>query len=178
MSDDKEVSELLSALYQRDQARVDSLLAEGPTLDLFECAALGRTAELPDHAEVSKRAADGFSALHLACFFGHTETARELIARGADVNAAADNLSGVRPLHSAAAGKSAEIVVLLLEHGATADARQHGGWTALHAAAMHGDTQMVRALLEHGADPDLAADDGKTGRSLAEDKPGLRELLG
>ena len=177
MNDDEQVSELMTALYQRDRARVDELLAEAPTLDLFECAALGRTAEFPDDFGVSDRASDGFTALHLACFFGHAETARELVARGADVNAAADNPSRVQPLHSAAAGQSAEIVALLLDRGATPDARQHGGWTALHAAAMNGDTQMARALLEHGADPDLAADDGQTVRSLAEDKPGLKELL-
>ncbi len=177
MSTDKQVSELMSALYQRDRARVDELLAEDPTLDLFECAALGRTAELPDDAGVADRASDGFTALHLACFFAHAETARELIARGADVNAAADNPSRVQPLHSAAAGQSAEIVALLLDHGATPDARRHGGWTALHAAAMNGDAQMARVLLEHGADPDLATDDGQTVRSLAEDKPELKELL-
>ena len=178
MSDDKQVSELMSAIYQRDQARVDELLAEAPTLDLFECAALGRTAELPDDAGVADRASDGFTALHLACFFAHAETARELIARGADVNAAADNPSRVQPLHSAAAGQSAEIVALLLDHGATPDARQHGGWTALHAAAMNDDVPMARALLEHAADPDLAADDGQTVRTMAEDKPELKELLG
>ncbi len=177
MSTDKQVSELMSALYQRDKARVDELLAEDPTLDLFECAALGRTAELPYVTEVSERAPDGFSALHLACFFAHAETARELIARGADVNAIADNPTRVQPLHSAAAGQSAEIVALLLDHGATPDARQHGGWTALHAAAMNGDVQMARALLKHGADPDLAADDGQTVRSLVEDKPELKALL-
>jgi ankyrin repeat protein len=177
MSTAKQVSALMSALYERDQERITELLAEGPVLDLFECAALGRTAELPREAELSKLAPDGFSALHLACFFAHAETARELTSRGADVDAVADNASHVQPLHSAAAARSAEVVTLLLEHGAPPDAAQHGGWTALHAAAMHGDVPMARTLLAHGADPDLAADDGHSARSLAADKPEWAALL-
>ena len=177
MSAAKQVSALMSALYERDEARIGQLLTLGTVLDLHECAALGRTSELPEKTEISKLAADGFSALHLACFFGHAETARELIARGADVDVVADNASRVRPLHSAAAARSAEVVALLLEHGATPDATQHGGWTALHAAAMHGDVPMARALLSRGADPDLTAGDGQSARSLASDKPELKALL-
>ena len=177
MSTGKQVSELMNALYQRDGKRVDELLAEDPALDLFECAALGRTADLADAIDVSQRAADGFTALHLACFFAHPETTRELISRGADVNAVAENPTRVLPLHSAAAARSAEIVALLLTHGATVDVQQHGGWMALHAAAMHGDLAMAQALLRGGADPDLGADDGQTMRSLVEDKPELKALI-
>ena len=177
MSQDAQVSELMGALYRRDRDRVDELLAAGPSLDPFECAALGRTDELPADLDLGARSPDGFTLLHLACFFGHADTVRTLLERGADVEAQAANESSVRPLHSAAAAPSAEIVALLLEHGATPDARQNGGWTALHAAAMHGDEPMARALLQRGADPGLAADDGRTAITLAEGRTPLLELL-
>ena len=177
MSTDKNVSELMSALYGRDRTRIDDLLAGNPSLDLFECAALGRTAELPEDARITALSSDGFTALHLASFFSHVEMARELIERGADVNATAANPSRVQPLHSAAAGQSTQIIALLLDHGARPDARQHGGWTALHAAAKSGDAEMARALLAHGADPESAADDGQTARSLAAGRPELMELF-
>jgi len=154
------VSELMNALYQRQADEVDRLLAADPELDLFEAAALGRTERLAElAADVGARAPDGFSALHLACFFGQLEAARLLIERGAEVNLSADNPTQVFPLHSAAAGRSVEIVSLLLEHGAEANARQHGGWTALQAAVMHDDAAMAGILLDGGANPDQAADD-------------------
>ena len=49
------------------------------------------------------------------------------------------------PLHAAAAGKHTEIVKLLLDRGASANARQHGGWTPLHAAAQNGDLEIGRS---------------------------------
>ncbi|MFT7679371.1 MAG: ankyrin repeat protein [Planctomycetota bacterium] len=173
MSTAKHVSELMNALYQRDQSRIEELLAGDPELSSFERAALGRALDPPTSGALKDRSADGFSCLHLACFFGHVDSARTLITHGADVNAPADNPSQVQPLHSAAAARSVAIVSLLLEHGAQPNARQHGGWTALHAACMHADEPMVRTLLEHGADLDQAADDGQTARSMAADKPNL-----
>ena len=55
------------------------------------------------------------------------------------------------PLHAAAAGKHADIVKLLIDHGASVNARQHGGWTALHAAAQNGDVAMAAILIAAGA---------------------------
>ncbi|MBV9773233.1 MAG: ankyrin repeat domain-containing protein, partial [Gemmatimonadetes bacterium] len=58
----------------------------------------------------------------------------------------------------------------LLEAGADANARQHGGYTALHAAAMHGSGERVELLLAHGADPALPADDGRTAAGFARER--------
>ncbi len=73
------------------------------------------------------------------------------------------------PLHSAAAGGSAEIVHVLLAAGADANARQNLGFTALHAAAQNGDAAMARDLLDHGA-TDEPTDDGRTALAIAEEQ--------
>ena len=102
------MSEVLQAIYQRDQARVDELLAREPELDVFEAAAVGRTERLrelldDDPALANAWAEDGFQPLGLASFFGHVDAARLLVERGAEVNSASRNDFKVMPLHSAAA---------------------------------------------------------------------------
>jgi uncharacterized protein len=81
----------------------------------------------------------------------------------------------VMPLHSAAAGRNLAIVRDLLEHGASANARQESGWTALHEAAQSGDLPMVELLLKHGADAGAKNDHGITPAQLAKEK-GYPEL--
>lgn len=176
------VSAVLLALYHRANEALDLLLATEPRLDVFEAAALGRTDQIrrelrEDPSRVAARAGDGFTPLHLACFFGHLDAVDLLIDSGADVNVPADNPSAVRPLHSAAAGGHAEIVSLVLRTGASVNARQTGGYSALHAAAQAGNTRMARVLLEHGGDPDLASDDGRTPTDLAREG-GHESLVG
>jgi len=160
------VSAVLLALYHRRREVLDELLAADPALDVFDAAAVGRVERLQvilaaDPGAVHAWAADGFTPLALACFFGRPEAARLLIEGGADVRAAARNAMGVTGLHAAAAARSVPIARMLLEHGADANARQQMGYTALHAAAQHGDAELAELLLGHGADPALRSDDGK-----------------
>jgi len=166
------VSAILLALYHRASEALDLLLEAQPTLDVFEAAALGRSDALrralrENPSNVAARAGDGFTPLHLACFFGHFDAVDLLIDSGADVNVPADNPSAVRPLHSAAAGGNAEIVSQLLRNGASVNARQTGGHAALHNAAQAGNLDMARRLLDHGADPDMDNDDGNSPLALA-----------
>ena len=171
--DEAGVSLLLQAKYRGETELVDILRAAKPSLDLFEAAALGedtRVSELLDAEpyRVSGLAADGFSPLHLAVFFAHPATAQLLLDRDADVDSEADNSSHVQPLHSAAAGRSAECVRILLDAGADVDARQAGGYTALMEAALQGSEEMARALVDAGADPTLTSDEGKSSIDFAE----------
>jgi uncharacterized protein len=182
--DEAGVSLLLQARYRGETALVEILRAARSSLDLFEAAALGeddRVAELLDAEpyRVSGLSPDGFSPLHLAVFFAHPSTAQLLLDRDADVNAEADNSSHVQPLHSAAAGRSADCVRILLDAGSDVDARQHGGYTALMEAAMQGNEEMVRALLDAGADQTLTDDDGRNSIEFAraEGHTDVAELL-
>ena len=154
------MSELLQAVYRGDQARADELLAADPELDVFEAAAVGRTERLrglldEDSSLANAWAEDGFQPLGLASFFGHVESARLLVERGAEVNSASRNNFRVMPLHSAAATGDSEVryelARLLLEHGADPNARQQDDFTPLMAADQHEDERLRALLVEHGA---------------------------
>jgi len=175
------LSAVLYALYNGKADLVEPLLDANPPLDVFDAAAVGRTRGLEELVDADPELAqawsqDGFTALHLAAYFGQEDAARTLIERGAEMNLVARNANiHVTPLHSAAAGGHSGIVKLLLEHGADPNAAQDGGFTPLHSAAQNDDRESVEALLEAGADPSLANDDGKTPADLAGDE--TRELL-
>ena len=170
------LSPVLYALYNGKQELVEPLLDANPPLDVFDAAAVGRTRGLEELLDaepelVTAWSPDGFTALHLAAFFGQEDAAKILVERGAEVSLVARNANiHVTPLHSAAAGSHPGIVKLLLEHGADPNAAQDGGFTPLHSAAQNDDRESVEALLEAGADPALANDEGKTPSDLAGDK--------
>ena len=176
------VSAVMQARYHGHAWAAERLADALTELDLFEAAALGRSDRVTDLVAASPEAVraeapDGFTALHLAAFFGQLEAAAVLLEHGAAPDAVAGNGSLLRPLHSAAAGGHAAIVGLLLERGADPNARQQGGYVALHSAAARGDEASVRLLLEHGADPDLRTDDGRRPRDLATGDGRVAELL-
>lgn len=169
-------SPVLAALYDGDRAAAERA-AEGRVLDVCEAAALGdldalrRLVDEDGPGSVAARTPDGFTALHLAAFFsGSTAAARALLDAGADVDAEAAEATDLRPLHSAAAAGHAEIVGLLLDHGATPDAVQVRGFTALHAAAANGDDAMVHRLLRAGADPGRLSADRRTPSAMARER--------
>jgi ankyrin repeat protein len=173
------------ALYHRQPAVLEALLAARPPLDGLDHAALGQAEELrravaQDPELVSRRSADGFTALHYACFFGGAAATAVLIEAGADPDAAAENDTRVHPLHSAAAARDAESARLLLEAGADPDARQAGGFTALQAAALHDDEALAALLLRHGADPALRNEQGGDAAGIARehDSAAVLALLG
>jgi ankyrin repeat protein len=158
------VSAVLVSLYHRQDGARDALLAAGAEVGPLEAAALGEL----DKLDPGARGADGFTALHLAAFFGGADAVRALLAAGADANADAENPLRVRPLHSAVASRDCESVRALLEAGAQPNVVQQGGFTPLHGAAHAGDAEMVRLLLQHGADPEMTTEDGRDARALAE----------
>ena len=95
--------------------------------------------------------AGGFTPLLFAARHGDIESARALLAAGADVNdRAADGNSA---LVVAAMSGHENLAGFLLAQGADPDAAG-AGYTALHAAVLRSQPGLLRALLEAGADPD------------------------
>lgn len=166
------VTPIMLAIYhgKADVARL--LVDRGATVSFAEAVALGdaervRTMLAADPQLLHSRSADGYPAAGLAIFFRHGELARELIALGADVNAAADNANCVAPVHAAAAVCDRETMRLLLERGADPNKKQQMDYTALHGAASRGDIEMAKLLIEHGADRNARGSDGLSAADVA-----------
>ena len=167
-----QLSVLLYAMYQGKWELVDLIAPIHPGLDIFESAALGRDARIKHLTTTNprlleKHSSDGWTALHLAAFFGQIGAARILIEKGADVNARSDNAMANCPLHSAAAGDHFTVCDLLLANGADVDATQRGGFTPLMAAAQHGDRGLAELFLRRGASKPPQSDAGKTAADYA-----------
>lgn len=89
----------------------------------------------------------GETALMMAALTGNLVVAKRLVERGAAVSQ-----EGWSALHYAATGPEPRIVALLLERGASADARSPNGTTPLMMAAQYGAEESVALLLHQKAD--------------------------
>lgn len=155
-------SALLAAAYLGRRDIIDRLIAAGAEPTLWEACALGlkeRVVDLlrRDPAAVGGYSHDGWTALHLAAFFGHRELAALLIERGADVNARSKSETFARantPLHAAAANRQVEVAELLVARGADVNARDGSGFTPLALAANSRSDLLMLLLLENGARAD------------------------
>lgn len=93
------------------------------------------------------------SALMMAALHGHTELAKLLISKGADVNK-----TGWTPLHYAATKGHLPVMKLLLDKSAYIDAESPNKSTPLMMAAMYGTFEAVKLLIDEGADVFLKND--------------------
>jgi uncharacterized protein len=173
------VSVVCLAVYYGRRKLAGALAEKRADLDIFEASCVGNTGRvrsiLLEHPDrVNTVSPDGYGPLGYSAFFGHTELLRELIARGADVNAPSRNAMAVRPVNSAAAQSDPELALtlvrVLLTAGADPNGRQNGGYTALHEAAVNGNVAMIRLLLERGGNPGLANDEGELPIDMARSK--------
>ena len=110
--------------------------------------------------------ARGETPLHRAALNGHTEVARVLLAREADVNLQ-DN-HGYTPLHCAAERGHTEVARVLLKHRASVDAQGTRGEAPLHVAACCCNTEVAIVLLQNRADVNARDDRGRTALRAAE----------
>src|SRR5438034_941036 len=130
--DHEGVSALLRARYRLDRALAEAVRARGAALEVCEAATFGDLDRLAvlleaDPGLTDRRSGDGFTALHLAAFFGQDDAVRVLLARGADPDAHGTGWMTGTPLNSAASAGHAATVDLLLESGADPDAVQRAG---------------------------------------------------
>jgi hypothetical protein len=118
----------------------------------------------------------GDTLLHAAAFAYDVETARQLVAAGADVRAR--NRRGAEPLHAAIIGApgsehwnpraQVEMITYLIGAGADPNAAASGGVTPLHRAVRNRCSAAVEALLSCGADPAAMNVSGSTPLALTQ----------
>ena len=141
---------LMAALYRGHRPAVDVLVALGTPVDLFAAAATGRLTDLSRTLrEPGVEAAysyDGWSALHLAAFFGQPEAATVLLDAGADLNALSRNSLANTALHAATAGRHGDVALLLLARGADDQVADAGGHTPERIASENGLAVVVEAM--------------------------------
>src|SRR5438105_4679209 len=171
-TDDQGLSAFVTAKYTGQNEIAAMLLSKGIDLDIFGASMAGDAVRVTELARsnrdlVNSYSSDGWTPLHLACFFSQRDIAEALIGCGAEVNARSRNAMQNTPLHAAAARRNAESVRLLIEHGADVNARQEGGWTALHAACLNGDSETMLLLMAGGADVQARANNNQNAMDLA-----------
>lgn len=165
-------SDVLMALYMSDRDKAKALAAN-VVLSLPELAAFGDVAPVSEHlashpADLHEYSPDGWTALHLAAYFGYASAAVSLLRAGASHAARSRNEQGNTPLHAALAGRcEMTVVTALLAAGCDADAIDSQEYRPLHLAASRGDQAAVELLIACGATRDAKTKDGKTAADLA-----------
>jgi uncharacterized protein len=161
-----------------------AILARKPELTPVEKCAVGTAAEVkqliacdPEFARAE--VAFGWTPLHAAAFAGNLETAKLLLAAGAEVNARAGNKFKNSPLQVSLLTSQLEMARLLIARGADVNQKQEHGFTALQEAALAGSEPLLELLLGAGADVAARADDGRTAldEALRGKHPGAAKLL-
>ena len=92
----------------------------------------------------------GETPLHLAAYGGQAQVAKELLKKGASVNALSN--SDYTPLRRAVDQGNSELIKLLLENGADINTRDKSGMTVLHVVAQSYDVALAEYLIKKGAD--------------------------
>jgi ankyrin repeat protein len=105
---------------------------------------------LAKKVDVNAPQGDGTTALHWAAFNDDRDTAKLLLAAGANVKAAT-RVGSITPLFLACKNGSAAMIELLIKSGADANSATETGTTALMMAASAGNPEALKALLAHGA---------------------------
>jgi uncharacterized protein len=108
----------------------------------------------------------GHTPLMDAAKSGNVEAVKDLLNRGADLEAKSEKSKTA--LHYAAANGYVEIVNLLLGQGAVVDARDRDWHTPLMLAAIYGCNHTVQSLVTNGADVGAKTLVGNTAMIYAE----------
>jgi peptide-methionine (S)-S-oxide reductase len=146
-----------NALVNGNVDAAEHLVTRGAPLTLSTALCLGRWAEAERLAATAGARQKQF-ALTLAALRGRADAIRRLIAAGADVNAlSADLYSHATPLHHAVSAGSLEAVTVLVEAGASLDARDTAyngtplGWAEYAGKPPHAEIAAYLRARQSGA---------------------------
>jgi ankyrin repeat protein len=143
---------LMWAVSQKHPDVVKAMLAHGVNVHA-RSDVWGQVMAVPPHGYLGYNRDiphGGDTALLFAARVGDLDSAKLLVAAGADVNDA--DAWGVSATVLAAHSGFRDLVEFLLAKGADANSAE-AGFSALHIAIMRRDEKMAAALLAHGADP-------------------------
>jgi hypothetical protein len=164
-------SRLIAAIVHDDVSAVKTLLKEDAAL----ATRLIRTPTL-HRSGIFHWIYVGDTPLHLAAAGYRVEIIRELLAAGANPNAASNHRKSA-PLHYAADGfitgpafdaeRQVKTIELLLQNGADIHAQDANGATPLHRAVRTRCAAAVKFLLNAGSDPTMKNKPGSTSFHLA-----------
>lgn len=139
--------------YHAGQIQYLFALQEIPVEELTAAASrddIDRLAQVLERhpAAVRGYTREGWTALHVACYFGMAEAVRLLLERGAAPDAVSRNDERHTPLHMAAGGiaNRAEIATMLLASGAAAGIEDASGRTPLDIARKAGREDVADRL--------------------------------
>jgi ankyrin repeat protein len=162
---------ILKAILADDRSKVKKLLEANAHL----ATALIETPRLYE-SKIIHWIYEGDTALHLAAAGYRVEIVKELLAAGANPNAAQNHRQS-GPLHYAADGfikgskgnpdRQVETIGTLLDAGAKINAQDKNGATPLHRAVRTRSAAAVKYLLKRGSDAKLRNKPGSTPFHLA-----------
>lgn len=156
-ADDKGVTPLRAAVYEKRAEIMELLLKNKATVDL-------------------RAGAGDITPLHYACLGGWVKGARVLLEHSADIEVKAARVNNSTPLLLAIISKNAELVQLLIDKKADASiVICEGKLGAVKTAVEGGQTAIVKMLMEAGADYGDMDEDGKLTWDRA--KPKLRKVV-
>jgi ankyrin repeat protein len=163
------------ALFHGHAKAAEAIKAQGG-LGFHDAALVGDVAQMDKLLDAAPWAIDflspdGWTALHLAAFFGADAALERLLVRGANPRIMGRAFEQNLAIHAACAGRRIGKAAMKRLIAATGDpdALQKQGYTALAIAAGNGFTDAVDALLEAGADRTRKVD-GKTAADFARER--------
>jgi ankyrin repeat protein len=115
------------------------------------------------------------AALRKAAQDGEMQTVKDLLAKGANVNAK-DEKGRTALLSIAPARDNPEMAKLLIEKGAEVNAKDNEGETALMIAASQSNPGILEALIEAGAEVDATNKAGGTALMAAAFRANIEEI--
>lgn len=113
-----------------------------------------------NHIDVNKPAADGNTAIHIACKMtglnvpqsAITEQVQLLLKAGCKVNATRED--GSTALHIAACGNNSDVIKLLVKNGGNVHMKTGAGQSVLDLAVIKGSSDVMKQFIEYGCHVD------------------------